>query len=163
VNRIRGLWYSETNIDESNLILYRFDKRRQAQQNKRPPKPSAPVISKPAPTPPKATAAPDLNSMLPSQKMGKSYEAMFNEALNKHKIDTFELLKQSAAKGEKSVSVAAIGEARKANATVMRHANSMILKQGGKHRTDQEMKEELSSAENKAVQMYIANARKKKS
>lgn len=88
---------------------------------------------------------------------------MYNEAVQKHKMDTFELLKQSAARGEKSVSVAAIGEARKVNVAVMRRANANILKHSGKQfRKEQEVTAALSRAEAEAVQLYIAEAQKKK-
>ena len=167
VNRIRGIWYSEANIDESNLVLYRFDQRKLAQQGKRPPKPPTPPPApyKPGPTPAKAKVATATvpNSMLPSQsKAIQSYESMYNEALQKHKIDTFELLKKSAAKGEKSVSVAAIGEARKVNVAVMRRANANMMKHSGKYRKEQEITAALSRAEGEAVQLYIAEAQKKR-
>jgi len=173
VNRVRGLWYSEANIDEHNLILHRFDKRRAAQHNKRPkvfPKPPAPEPA-PAPAPPappkkKISVVPNstqvrVNQSLP-QGNRQSYETMFTGALAQHKLDTVKLLKESAAKGEKSVSIAAIGEARKENVAVMRRANTFALKFGGKHRTEQEITAALSKAENDAVQLYIAEARKKK-
>ena len=88
---------------------------------------------------------------------------MFKGALEKHKLDTVKLLMESAARGEKSVSIAAIGEARKQNVAMMRHANTMSLKKGGKHRTEQEITAALSKAEQDAVQLYIVEARKKKS
>jgi hypothetical protein len=167
VNRIRGIWYSEANIDESNLILYRYDQRKLVQRNKRPPKPPTPPPApyKPRPTPPKAKVVANVpNSMLPVQsKALQSYVAMYNEAVQKHKMDTFELLKQSAARGEKSVSVAAIGEARKVNVAVMRRANANILKHSGKQfHKEQEVTAALSRAESEAVQLYIADAQKKK-
>jgi hypothetical protein len=173
VNRIRGLWYSEANIDENNLILYRFDKRKATQHNKRPkvfpkPKPPAPAPTyKPGITPPKAKVSyvppnsMQANSALP-QGTGQSYDTMFKQALEKHKLDTVELLKQSAANGEKSVSISAIGEARKENVAVMRRANTLGSNDGDKHRTEQEITAALSKAEGDAVQMYIVEARKKK-
>lgn len=167
MNRIRGVWYSEANIDESNLILYRYDQRKLVQRNKRPPKPPTPPPApyKPRPTPPKTKVVTNVpNSMLPVQnKTLQSYVAMYNDAVQKHKMDTFELLKQSAARGEKSVSVAAIGEARKVNVAVMRRANANILKHSGKQfRKEQEVTAALSQAETEAVQLYIAEAQKKK-
>ena len=164
VNRIRGLWYSEANIDESNLILYRFDKRKAAQYNKRPkvfPKPPAP-----APTPSKKRVAAGsngtqvrVNQSLPRNNPNNplSYEAMFTAALERHRMDTVTLLKESAARGEKSVSVAAIGEARK-------RANALMLKFMGRlYRTEPQITAELSKAESDAVQVYIADAKKKRS
>jgi len=148
------------------------------QQNRRPkefPKPPAPApapapVTKPAPTPPKAKVSSVPNSgqvrnpnsvALPT---GQSHESMFRGAVEKHKLDTVKLLTESAAKGEKSVSIAAIGKARKVNIAMMRHANDMALKQrGGKHRTEQEITAALSKAENDAVQLYIVEARKKQS
>ncbi len=185
VNRIRGLWYSEATIDEHNLIYYRFDKRRAAQHNKRPkvfPKPPAPAPAPqpaPAPTPAhkigptpakkKFSPAPNttqvrVNHALPQpQGNNQSYETMFSAALEKHKMDTAKLLKESAARGEKSVSIGAIGEARKENVAVMRRANTLLLRFGGKHRTEAEITKALSKAENDAVQLYIADARKNRS
>ena len=182
VNRIRGLWYSEANIDEHNLILYRFDKRRAAQYNKRPkvfPKPPAPAPPAPAPapvcktgpTPPKTrvAAVPNATQVRVNQSLpqgnsnSQSYETMFTRALEKHKMDTFKLLKESADRGEKSVSIAAIGEARKENVAVMRRANALMLKFGGRHRTEAQLTAALSKAESDAVQVYIADARKKRS
>ena len=101
------------------------------------------------------------NSALP-QGTGQSYDTMFKQALEKHKLDTVELLKQSAANGEKSVSISAIGEARKENVAVMRRANTLGSNDGDKHRTEQEITAALSKAEGDAVQMYIVEARKKK-
>ena len=190
VNRIRGLWYSEANIDEHNLIYYRFDKRRAAQHNKRPkvfpkPPPPEPAPQKPQPAPapapiqkqkiappppkkkvsavPKSTQVRVNHSLPQPQGNNQSYETMMSAALEKHKIDTVKLLKESAARGEKSVSIGAIGEARKENVAVMRRANTLLLKFGGKHRTESEITKALSKAESDAVQMYIADARKKRS
>ena len=175
MNRIRGLWYSEANIDEHNLILYRFDKRKAAQYNKRPkvfPKPPAPApapapVYKTGPTPPKkrVAAVPNttqvrVNQSLPGSSNSQPYETMFTRALEKHKMDTVKLLKESAARGDKSVSVAAIGEARKENVAVMRRANALMLKLRGKHRTETEITAAVSKAESDAVQVYIADARK---
>ena len=96
----------------------------------------------------------------------QSYEAMYNDAVEKHKMDTLKLLKESAAKGEESVSVAAMGEARKVNIAAMQRANESILKHNGKqdtsHRNDVEVHAALSRAENDAVQLYITDAQKKK-
>ena len=96
----------------------------------------------------------------------QSYEAMYNEAVEKHKMDTLKLLKESAAKGEESVSVPAMEEARKVNIAAMQRANASILKHNGKqetsHRNDVEVHAALSRAENDAVQLYITDAQKKK-
>ena len=121
-----------------------------------------PAPYKPRPTPLKAKNI--WNSILPVQsKALQSYIAMYNEAVQKHKKDTFKLLKQGAARGEKSVSVAAIGEARKVNVAVMRRANANILKHSGKQFCkEQEVTAALSRAEAEAVQLYIAEAQKKK-
>jgi hypothetical protein len=104
------------------------------------------------------TAAPNST---PSETV-QSYEVMYNEAVEKHKMDTLKLMKESAAKGEGSVSVDAMGEAR--NIAAMQRAS--ILKHNGKqgtsHRNDVEVHAALSQAENDAVQLYIADAQKKK-
>jgi len=112
-----------------------------------------------------ATAA--ASNSTPSETV-QCYEAMYNEAVEKHKMDTLKLLKESAAKGEESVSVAAIGEARKVNIAAMQRANASILMHNGKqgttsHRNDvEEVHAALSRAENDAVKLYIADAQKKK-
>ncbi len=109
------------------------------------------------------TAVPNSTPSEPVQ----SYEAMYNEAVEKHKMDALKLLKESAAKREESVSVAAIGEARKVNIAAMQRANASILMHNGKqdtsHRNDlEEVHAALSRAENDAVKLYIADAQKKK-
>ena len=43
----------------------------------------------------------------------------------------------------------------------MRRANTLLLKFGGKHRTEAEITTALSKAESDAVQLFIADARKK--
>ena len=104
----------------------------------------------------------DLNESLPKDD-SHSYEAMFTAALEKHKMDTVKLLEESAARGEKSVSVNAIGEARKENVAVMRRANSLMSNFIGRiYRTEPQITAELSRAESDAVQVYIADAETKR-
>ena len=101
-----------------------------------------------------------LNESLPKDN-SHSYEAMFTAALEKHKMDTVKLLKDSAARGEKSVSVTAIGEARKENVAGIRRANALMSKFIGRlYRTEPQITAELSRAESDAVQVYIADAKK---
>ena len=104
----------------------------------------------------------DLNESLPKGN-SHSYEAMFTVALEKHKMDTVKLLKESAARGERSVSVTAIGEARTENVAVMRRANALMSKFMGRlYRTEPQITAELSRAESDAVQVYIADAETKR-
>ena len=77
----------------------------------------------------------------------QSNEATFEEALEKHKTDTVELLKQAATKGENRVCIVAMGEVRKNTSDVMQRANPLI--------TRQEISIAFSKAENDAVQMYV--------
>ena len=185
INRVRGQWYSESVVDEQNLTLFRYEKRKVAQLNKRQkefPKPAAPKpvqapapapvpapVHKPRPAPPKkrVSAAPNstkvrINHALPQEDRRKSYETLYYGAKEKHKLDTFELLKQSAAKGEKRVSVAKMGEARKVNIAKMRRANAMLSSCGGKHRTDAELTAALSRAESDAIKLYMEDATAKR-
>ncbi|KAL7431065.1 hypothetical protein ACHAXM_002503 [Skeletonema potamos] len=77
----------------------------------------------------------------------QSPETMFEEALEKHKAETFKLLAQAKARGEDRVSDVAIGEVRNNTVDAMRRENPLI--------SWQEMMEALSRAENHARQSYI--------
>lgn len=109
-------------------------------------------------THPKTKIAPTAVSNSTPSETVQSYEAMYNEAVEKHKMDTLKLLKESAARGEKSVSVAAMGEARKVNIAAMSRANASNTS----HRNDVELHAALTRAEGDAVHLYIADAQEKK-
>jgi len=75
---------------------------------------------------------------------------VFWDTLERHKADVVKLLRESASKGEKVVSVVAIVEARKKNFAVIQRAHPFI--------DDQEMTTAFSRAENDAHREYVQSA-----
>eukprot|EP00985_Skeletonema_marinoi_P014767 scaffold7522_cov202-Skeletonema_marinoi.AAC.22 len=75
---------------------------------------------------------------------------VFWDTLERHKADVVELLRKSASKGEKVVSVVAIVEARKKNFAVIQRVHPFI--------DDQQMTTAFSRAENDAHREYVQSA-----
>jgi len=75
---------------------------------------------------------------------------VFWDTLERHKADVVELLRESASKGEKVVSVVAIVEARKKNFAVIQRVHPFI--------DDQQMTTAFSRAENDAHREYVQSA-----
>ena len=92
-----------------------------------------------------------------SKDMGlvKKYESMFELAMQNHRIDTFNLLKQSSERGESSVPTDTMTATRKKNMDTMRIAAQFAHTHGGKNMKESDLTRSLAKAEGDAVSTYV--------
>mmetsp|Transcript_27864 Transcript_27864/g.50400 ORF Transcript_27864/g.50400 Transcript_27864/m.50400 type:complete len:378 (+) Transcript_27864:96-1229(+) len=88
-------------------------------------------------------------------KAREKHVAEFEAAVNKHRDETFQLLRESAMKGESSISTEKMAATRTKNIFLMRAANLMVCQFGGMELCEAKLTTLLSNAENEVLTLYV--------
>ncbi|KAL7535775.1 hypothetical protein ACHAXR_009233 [Thalassiosira sp. AJA248-18] len=171
----RGCWHLEEKVDLNALIQYRSKRRRSYLEKKE--QLDRERKQQEALSASKKTAALSIagskrkapaslaKSKPPAKKpkdtsVIKQKELEFQATVNKHRDETFRLLKASAGRGEKSVPTATMAEARSKNLATMRAANLLAKRAGGKKLSENELTKLMAKAEQDAIQLYVMEMQK---
>ena len=185
----RGGWYSENSIDLSSFIQHRFERRRSFREKKEQQdcerklreleikrKQEAEIRKMESEKRQKEMeeknnqhlkrkANPDVVKTKQAKKtkdsgLIKKHELEFQAAFDNHQADTVSLLRESAARGEKSVPTDSMTRTRAKNMAAVRAANFLIHQLGGRNLNETELTNKLAQAEAAAVKLYVAELKK---
>ena len=161
----RGCWYSEEKVDLHALIEHRVEQKRPRVEKKEQQVSGAGTKRKLPPT--STYSMPSPNRLSPNRSnnadMMAELESEFQETVDRHRDETRRLLKASAARGEASVPLNKIEEARSKSMSVMNAANLLLCEFVGHMRcrlSEVELTALMAKAEADAVQLYIEDLKR---
>lgn len=99
----------------------------------------------------------------PAGMPSASQEQAFQATLAQHRETTYNILMQSAARGEQTVSMAVIASARNTTLYHLTNTNAFLKSTYGTYLSFEALKEKMTKAENEARQMYIEHHAKSSS